>query len=98
MGLLILHVNFLEVLFRVFVLQRLLFDLLLGHLSFPRNLSHPLFHLNPPLLIALTPELHIEQFSRRLLLHIIIKNNIKELRGFGVLGIIDKVVQYFYLE
>jgi hypothetical protein len=69
MCLLILHVNLLEVLLRVFVLLRLLFELLLGHLSFPRNLSHPLFHLDPPLLIALTPKLHIEQFSRRLLLH-----------------------------
>jgi hypothetical protein len=69
MCLLILHVNFLEVLFRVFVLLRLLFELHLSHLSFPRNLSHSLFHINSPLLIALTPELHIEQLSRRLLLH-----------------------------
>ena len=69
MCLLILHVNLLEVLFRVFVLLRLMLDLPLGHLSLPRNLSHPLLHLDPPLLIALAPELHIEQFSRRLLLH-----------------------------
>ena len=60
MRLLILHVNNLEVLFRVFVPLRLLLELLLGHLSFPRNLCHPLFHFNPTLLITLTPQLHIE--------------------------------------